>query len=212
MSRRAHESSVGRIPVALGLLAALAALAVTAAPVAAQSAWRTPGAWLGAGIGAGAGAFTCDACLTSRETGPTLGLAAGVTLTPRFAVAARLDGWVRPHDGVRDHIGAIGAAAYLFPFARQGLFVSGGLGLSRARVLTHHEGTTDRTSATGLALLAGLGYDLGVTRQVSLTPALEFHTALPSALRLNGRASGVNVRPSWLEARLGLAWHLDRRW
>ena len=130
---------------------------------------RTTGAhaerlWFNGGLGIGSAG--CDGC-DGRESALTLTLSAGGTLSPKVGLGAGLNGWSKSDGGATITVGTLLAVIRFYPSASGGFFLQGGLGLGSVRVeLTGFGSDTE----TGTGALLGLGYDIRVGNNVSLTP------------------------------------------
>jgi hypothetical protein len=149
-------------------------------------AQRRQGPWIGFGMGHGSAATWCPLTgdcakgdsqsgpLRMREGGATAYLKLGGTLSSRVTLGAELTAWsglaVAIPSGRRDAtLANLLAAAYFYPVPSAGFFLKGGVGVSS---YTRHEarGSTSR----GVGLGAGIGYDVRIGSNVSLTPAANF--------------------------------------
>jgi len=61
------------------------------------------------------------------------------------------------------------ASVYLYPQAKSGFFLTGGLGFSN-----YYVNSTPSFDGTGWGFTAGAGYDIRVGRDVSLTPVVNY--------------------------------------
>jgi hypothetical protein len=122
------------------------------------------GFWLNAGLGYGS--LGCDGC-GSRESGLSGGLQLGGTLSPRWLLGGATTGWTRSEGGVTLTVGTVLALVRFYPSERGGFFLEGGVGLGTIHASV--DGFGSETDTGGGALL-GLGYDIRVGRNVSLTP------------------------------------------
>jgi hypothetical protein len=125
------------------------------------------GLWFNGGLGVGwAG---CVDCL-GRETGASGGLSLGGTLSDRVLLGVGTTGWYKSVDGVTLSGGTFDARLRFYPVKQSGFFVTGGAGLGSiaVKVGTLVGDLSDREN--GLGLLFGLGWDVRVGRNVSLTP------------------------------------------
>ena len=142
-----------------------------AATAAAQEAQPRAGLWGGFGMGWGSMGFGCGNCGEVDRTGSYSGyLKVGATLSPRLLLGGEFNGWRKSEDGVTVDMGNASAAVYWYPAVQSGLFVKGGAGYSR---LSAHSGGAS-ASENGLGLLAGVGYDLRVARNTSITPVFNY--------------------------------------
>jgi len=137
---------------------------VLPATAAAQNPQTRQGFWFNGGIGFGSAG--CDGC-DGRETAPTLTLTFGGTISPKFLLGASLDGWSKSEDGATLTVGTLLARMRFYPSARGGFFLTAGLGMG---TVTAELSGLGSDSETGTGVLIGLGYDIRVGKNVSLTP------------------------------------------
>jgi hypothetical protein len=149
----------------------LVALGLAASPAAAQHAQTRQGFWAGVGMGWGSFGLGCDGCDGLERTGSYSGyLKLGGTLRSNLLVGAELNGWTKSEDGATVEFGNASAAAYWYPTVESGLFLKGGMGYSRLAADTG----LDSASDGGWGLLAGIGFDMRVGRNTSLTPVMNY--------------------------------------
>jgi hypothetical protein len=175
------------------------------------------GLWVGFGMGHGSAAATCPLTgdcrqgngqsgpLGSREGGATTYVKLGGTLGSRILVGTELTAWsglaVAIPSGRRDAtLANLLASAYFYPVPSAGFFFKGGVGVSS---YARHEirGSTSR----GLGLGAGIGYDMRIARNVSLTPAIGFVRGFIRGTPTGG--SRVDLKHNVLDATLGVTLH-----
>lgn len=144
----------------------LGTVLMTASPVFAQvpqpvgsAAPARSGFWFNAGMGYGS--LGCENC-SSREGGLSGNLSLGGTITDRFLLGVGTTGWTKEEFGLRVSVGTLDARMRFYPVRTSGFFLTGGLGLGTLSV--------DDESETGLGLMLGVGWDIRVGRNVSLTP------------------------------------------
>jgi hypothetical protein len=75
-------------------------------------------------------------------------------------------GWYKNVDGVSLSGGTLDARIRFYPVATSGFFLTGGSGLGTISVWNAFDGASEH----GVGVLLGLGWDLRVGRNVSLTP------------------------------------------
>ena len=144
--------------------AAVVAIAVSAASAHAQNAQIRDGFWFSGGLGYGS--LGCDNCAGSRTGGLAGGISLGGTISPRFLVGVGSEGWSKSDQGATLTVGTLDARVRFYPSATGGFFLTGGLGVGT--ISGAASGYTARE--TGLGTMVGIGYDVRVSRNASLTP------------------------------------------
>lgn len=121
------------------------------------------GFWFNGGLGVGAAG--CVGCV-GRQVGTSGGLSLGGTLSDRVLLGVGTTGWYKSIDGVSVSGGTFDARLRFYPSLASGFFVTGGGGLGSISVWN----AFDSASETGAGVLLGLGWDIRVGRNVSVTP------------------------------------------
>jgi len=124
------------------------------------------GFWFNGGFGFGsAGCEHCD----SRNESFTVTLGVGGTLSSRVQLGASIDGWSRGEGGAFAVISIVTVLARVrwYPSAPRGFFFTAGAGLGAVK-----GETTDIASSfeSGTGALLGMGYDIRIGNNASLTP------------------------------------------
>ena len=140
---------------AIGFSAFFAILLATSA--SAQQAQTRQGFWIGGGLGYGS--LGCDGC--DRVGAPSGYLKLGGTLRQNILLGVETNGWTKSELGNRLTMGNVSGAIYWYPMTN-GMFVKAGAGYS---VLD-----SGIASTSGFGLLGGVGYDVRVGRNLSITP------------------------------------------
>lgn len=119
------------------------------------------GFWFNGGVGYGT--VGCDNCFGQRAGGLSGGLTAGGTLSPRVLLGVGISGFTR-NDGFGDRLtaGTLDARLRVYPSSTAGFFLTGGYALG------HFTASGDTRLGHGAVL--GAGWDVRVSRNVSLTP------------------------------------------
>jgi hypothetical protein len=143
--------------------AVVAAMAVAATSAHAQNAQIRSGFWFSGGLGYGS--LGCDNCGGTRENGVTGDLSLGGTISPRFLLGVGTSGWTKSQQGATLTVGTLDARVRFYPWATGGFFVTGGLGIGTVR-----QTGLGTATETGVGTLLGLGYDVRVARNASITP------------------------------------------
>jgi hypothetical protein len=144
---------------------ALAALTLLATEARAQNQHPRDGFWFN--IGFGVGSLGCSDCGGERETGATGGIALGGTLSRHWYLGAFSNGWTKSEDGVTLTAGTLVLGARFYPAIDGGFFILGGIGIGRLDVAVDGFGSAGEN---GSGALLGLGWDLRIASNVSLTP------------------------------------------
>src|SRR6266496_3476562 len=141
------------------------ALLAVAPASRAQYPQRREGFWIGFGLGYGSANITCDSCGSGPRTGGvTAFLKLGGTPSRNLLIGGAVNGWSHSRGGATETMGNITASLYYYPVA-----LSGGLGFSN-----YHVDTSPSTNGRGWGFTGGVGYDVRVGRNVSLTPVANF--------------------------------------
>jgi hypothetical protein len=150
---------------ATGLSALLTALLATTA--FAQQAQTRQGFWVGGGMGYGSLGLSCTGCADVGREGGLSGYAKlGGSLRQNILLGVEMNGWTKSEAGARITMGNLSGAAYWYPMATQGLFIKAGAGYS---VLAVDDGFSSADDS-GFGFLGGVGYDVRVGRNLSITP------------------------------------------
>jgi hypothetical protein len=156
------EVLVKRLPM---LLAGLAlGFTLAAVPAHAQHPHTRSGFWFSGGLGYGS--LGCDGC-DGREGGLSGGISLGGTLSQKVLIGIGTSGWTKEQFGARLTVGTLDARIRFYPSATGGFFLTGGVGIGS--IHASFTGLGSETE-TGFGVLLGLGYDIRVGTNVSLTP------------------------------------------
>ena len=138
----------------------------TPPPDSGQRLHTREGFWFSAGLGYGT--IGCNDCDGTRWNGFSGGLSLGTAITPRLMLGVGTTGFTADVDGVNLTAGTLdGRLRFYFtdpqkPSAASGLHLNFGLGAGHVAV--------DGDREWGLGLMLGLGWDIRVGRNVSITP------------------------------------------
>ena len=122
------------------------------------------GFWFSSGLGYGS--LGCQDC-GSREGGLSGGIQLGGTLSQKVLLGVGTSGWTREEGGATLTVGTLVAMIRFYPSSTGGFFLLGGLGVGS--IYAKVDGFGEDTE-TGAGALLGLGWDLRVGDNVSLTP------------------------------------------
>jgi len=193
------------------VLRALVAIALVGSTALAQGSTKAPtreGFWIGFGLGAGSAGLSCDGCEVDRSNGFSGSLRMGGTLTPNLLIGGETNGWVKSEDDVDEKVGFLTANAYYYPQASGGFFLKGGLGLATSSMEGDDGfGGYAKLESIGFGVQLGAGYDIRVSRNLSLTPYANYLRAFSAEAKFNGSSLGENLNPNLFQAGVGLTWH-----
>jgi hypothetical protein len=122
------------------------------------------GFWFNGGLGYGS--LGCQDC-GSREGGLSGGIALGGTVSRKVLLGGGTNAWTKSENGATLTVGTVTALIRFYPSSTGGFFLLGGVGLGTVRAELAGFGSD---SETGVGALVGLGYDIRVGQNVSLTP------------------------------------------
>jgi hypothetical protein len=176
--------------------------------IAAQDANRPntrDGPWFAFGLGAGNVGADCDNCGTGRTNGPSGNLRAGITVTPGVLLGGELTGWRHSSGGVDKTMGFISGVLIWYPSPGDALFFKLGVG---AMNYTADDGN-DKITASAPSGSLGLGYDIRISGDVSVTPYFNTLSSANATFRLNDSSSGFNssIKLNLFQVGVGLSWH-----
>ncbi|KPJ96592.1 MAG: hypothetical protein AMS18_00625 [Gemmatimonas sp. SG8_17] len=157
------------------------------------------GFWIGFGLGVGMNPTD------GHDDDPLIGgsgyFRAGGTLNQRVKLGGEALGWAREqHDDVITH-GNVMFVAILFPQDNSGLFLKGGVGIAGVTRVAAEGGRSEIRTEGGLGTTVGLGFDVHLGRQLSLTPNVDW------VFQLIDTAIGPAYAKATFVFTLGLTWH-----
>lgn len=192
------------------LLLAASALLIGAAPLLAQGKPQTrQGFNISFGIGGGSAGLECDDFCgeVDRETGQTMFLHIGGTVSPQVTVGGEINGWAKISDDEEDVIASLMAVVHYYPVPTQGFFLSGGAGLTSLSVIDKTTVPNEEVTSNAFGLQIGAGYDWRVARNFSLTPYAQYVRGFLGEAQFNGSDTGADLNSNFFQIGLGFTWH-----
>ena len=175
----------------LVVLAALALALATAASAQGRPQTRQ-GFWIGFGLGWGSLSYSCTGC--SGSEGALSGyLKLGGTLGPKLLIGGETNGWTKNESGVTITAGNLSGTVYFYPAPASGFFLRGGLGFASLRASSG--GISG--SESGFGATFGLGYDVRVGTNLSITPVANY----------NWGDLGSGVKQHIIQLAVGVTFH-----
>lgn len=163
-----------------------------------HSAPSGAGFWASAGAGGGWTRLSCAICRTDVRGGPALQLSGGATVRRGLLVGVEVDGWTRAEDEIRTLLLSGTLSARIYPQLSRGLFLKGGVGVTRYSL---DEGEL-RTTLPGLLL--GAGYDIPLSSGYAVTPSVGLLASSFGSLRSGDGTVADDVSVSVLQLGLSL--------
>ena len=138
------------------------ALAIALPTAAAAQQYRS-GFWINGGIGLGS--YGCEGC-DGRESGGSATLSLGGTLSQKVSLGVGINVWAKEYEGLDLTTSTLTALIRFYPSATGGFYLTGGLGIASESV----SADDISVSVSGTGVLLGLGYDIRIGNNISLTP------------------------------------------
>jgi len=179
-------------------------LLLSASAQAQSRAQQRDGLAISFGLGGGSATVTCPGCTTPpRETGASAYLRIGDAITPSLVISGETNGWAKTINGDDVKMGSLMAVAQWYPKVTSGFYLQAGAGLGSYQ----ETGVGIDDKALGGAFQAGLGYDLRVGRNFSLTPYASYVTMAHADVKSGGASTGATMGSNNMQYGIGFTWH-----
>lgn len=186
----------------VGLATMMMAL-VAAAGVSAQRPQTREGFWIAFGLGYGSADITCDNCTFDREGGAAGHIRLGGTLNPKLLLGGDVTAWTKDIDGVTLTTGNVSMVAQYYPMVAGGLFLKGGAGFSSIIL----EAGGEQADGVSFGLSGGLGYDIRVGRNISITPLFDFLFGGSRDLQYQSQTVASGISANTFTFSVGVTFH-----
>lgn len=156
-------------------------------------------------LAAGSAGADCAVCGNDRETGGAGYLRLGGTLSQSWLLGFEASAWAKSEAGLDQSIGAGHFIVQWYPSRSGALYLK--LGLGGMSYITNDG--TDEYTATGGSGLFGIGYEIRLGRNMSVTPFLNSMASGNTEIEQNGTVVGTNAdfKINMVQLGLGLTWH-----
>ena len=138
---------------------------------------RREGFFAAVGLGGGAESFDAnDGLGWSDDKGGAVGyIKVGGAVSQSLLLGAELNGWAAQYQrqGYDRSLGSLMFIAQWYPASRGDFWLRGGLGWSRANLSIYGTSGDINSHRNGTAFALGMGYDVRVAHNVSITPTLD---------------------------------------
>jgi hypothetical protein len=192
--------SLGCIAFTAGLLAA---------PLGAQGAPAEGHTGFHAAVGAGFGSvgLSCNGCDDSRESSLALMLRFGGAVRPGVVLSGEIDSWSKEISGVTAGVTWISLVAQYYPNPSEGFYLKGGVGGGSLQAAAFVSGVGSvKIETTNFGVVAGLGYDVHLSKGFSLTPFADVLYAAGADAKVNGSSSGATLGANMVHIGLAASW------
>ncbi len=176
--------------------------------LSAQRPQTREGFWIAFGVGYGSADLSCGGCgldtiAAGREGGGVAHVRLGGTLSPKVLLGGDVTGWTEDRNGVTLTAGNVSMVVIYYPMAERGLFVKGGAGFSSIIV----EQGGQQTDGASFGLSGGVGYDVRVGRNISITPLFDFLYVGSQDLQYQNRTEYPGVNGNVFSFSVGVTFH-----
>jgi hypothetical protein len=163
----------------------LIALSVT--PAWAGHPQERRGFWIGFGFGYGSAGLGCDDCDFDEREGAFTGyVKLGGTLSERLLLGLETNAWIEQEGTSTLTLGSMTGTVTFYPRASSGFFLKAGAGASYIDMEDRFGDVAVSVDKVGWGVLAGIGYDVRVGRNVSITPSVNYYYGQPGDLDFGG--------------------------
>ena len=184
-----------------------AALLLFASPAFGQDALRQ-GFTVSFGVGAGSASFSYEGTTSDRRAaGPSGYLRLGGAISPNVVLAGESHGWTRTAGSLSQRVGYLMGVVQWYPQTLGGFHVLGGVGVGLLDEDDSDAALGYALESVGAALQVGVGYDVRMTRNFSLTPYINFLGMGGGEPKLNGSSVGGTLSANVVQLGLGFSWH-----
>jgi len=194
----------------ISLVVALALFASLQESAVAQSPGRPntrEGFWIGFGVGGGSTETKCDSsCTDSRSEGGSVYLRMGGTVSSKVLLGGEVNGWAVSEGGKDKALGFASFIVMWYPSATGGFYLKGGLG---GMTYKETDAASNELTATAPSVSLGLGYEIRVSRNMSVVPFFNGLATSAVRVRFNGSPvpTGEDIKVSMAQLGVGLTWH-----
>ena len=188
-----------------GVMVAVAMLAMTA-----EARAQAPSRFLvGAGFGYGSADAGCEGCEGDRQSGAAGYFRIGYAVTPKIVVGLETNVWAK-EEAFEDFASAtlllssVTGTVSFYP-KETGFFVRGGVGGALANLDLDVEGSgVNADLGRGLSVVGGVGYDLRISRRLSITPGVNLWYGKVGDLKALGQTIATDWSHNVVDFTIGL--------
>lgn len=189
---------------------AVVAVIVLAAP---SRAWaghpqERHGFWIALGGGYGSASIDCDGCDASEREGAfTAFFKLGGTLNDQVLLGVEGNGWIKEEGTTTLTLGSVTGTVTLYPQASGGFFLKLGAGASFVDTEERFGSVTVSIDKVGWGVLAGVGYDIRVARNISITPSVNYYFGQEGKITIVGEPALDGFKHDVVDFVVGITFH-----
>jgi hypothetical protein len=180
-------------------------LLIPASETFAQRPQTREGLNISFGFGGGNAGIDCSGCETDRQSGTVGYFNVGGTINRYLTLGGEFNGFGYSSQNEDDTIASMMMVAHFYPAPAMGFFLVGGAGLT-SMSLDNHVDVVNVTSTSG-GVQIGVGYDVRLGRNFSLTPYVSFVQGFAGKARVNDVSTSETVKSNYAQIGLGFTWH-----
>ena len=159
------------------------------------------------GIGGGNVGTVCDNCNAERVGGVVAYLRLGGHVRPNVFLAGESSAWVNGDENVDESLGFVTFVTHWYPNTNGALYLRAGLGVSYYENVVNTAVGPDYYTSNSGTFTFGVGYDIRVGRNFSLTPFAHAFGTGEGEMLIDNAPSGARFSNNALKFGLGLTWH-----
>jgi hypothetical protein len=173
-------------------------------PISAQQ--HAAGIWITGGVGAGLTRIHCEICQGDRKVGPSIQLGIGLRLSPKLALGGEAMGWRKKEEDITSSTRTLLAVVYWYPAPdRVRYFLKGGIGAVAYKATANEDDEAEPFRSNTFGVQLGVGYQLRLSRDFSVSPYLSFTGSLSSDLE-QGDDRVPDVSHTWIQLGIMIGW------
>ena len=163
------------------------------------------GFWFGFGLGSGSAGVECFSCSDDRISGVSGYIRLGGTLSRSILIGVESNGWLHSDDFADETIGFGSVVVLWYPARRTPLYLKVGLGGMTYRI----DDGFDELTATAPSASLGIGYEIRVSRNMSVVPYVNSLVSSSVRVRVNGvpATTDEDLSLNLFQFGLGVTWH-----
>lgn len=159
------------------------------------------------GLGGGTVGTSCSGCTSERAGGIVVYLRIGGHVNQNLFLAGEANAWVNGDENIDESLAFSTFVAHWYPNTDGGLYLRAGIGISEYENIVGTPTGTTTFNAMTPAWTFGVGNDIRVGKNFSLTPFANAYGTAEATMMNNGATTGSKFSNTVLQFGLGFTWH-----